>query len=336
MPWNERTPDPWEGVQVPTGASDLFGRLVPDSGPHDLFRARDASGRRVLFLVHDPADIRGVSLPRMAGVEMSCRERTDDGRGVLALHLVSDENAYIFGRLCEDVIDTVRSSEDGAAAVRAFALRTWRWHDLLKGSRRAVLGPEGQLGLIGELHTLLHMLTPRIGVGPAVAAWGGASGAPKDFELPAVCIECKARGASARAVIRVTSEHQLEDVPGSALALLVHTFATSDAIPPGGFDLHEIVCSVRSAAEADDPSTLNRLDAKLDAAGYEPGHEYDVRVAHRAVVAYSVQGDFPRIVPGFYHEGPSSVSYELPLSALEPFRMSMDDLVRLATRDEVR
>ena len=93
-------------------------------------------------------------------------------------------------------MDVVSGASDESAAVSAFIERTWKWHDLLKGKRKPKLSREAQMGLIGELWTLMHLLAPAVGIGTAVAGWKGAEQAPKDFELSGVCIECKSRGAA--------------------------------------------------------------------------------------------------------------------------------------------
>lgn len=322
-----RKPDPWDGIAVPTAGADLAGHFILESRPHQMFRARDRQGRRVLFMTHDPISIEGQSLPKMAGIEVVSRLRAEDGKGLLALHLETEDHAEIFSRLCDDIVETVAGSANERIAVRAFIVRTWKWHELLKGSRRSVLSRENQLGLIGELHALLHVLAPVTGIGAAADAWKGSSGAPKDFEFPLACVECKSRGSSSRAKVRITSEHQLADVPSCALTLLVLTFATDGS--GTAVDLHEAVSAARDRLKADAPHSLDAFDANLEDAGYEAGHEYNVRVAHVADEAYAVTDGFPRIVPDGIPDGPVEVSYDLPLAAIDTFAMVHDDFARL-------
>ena len=324
-----KRPDPWDGVAAPTAGGDLFGHLILESRPHDMFRARDRQGRRVLFMVHDPRSIEGTTLPQLAGIEVVSRSRADDGKGLLALHLQSDDDAEIFSRLCDDVVDTVAGSRDERTAVRAFIRRTWKWHDLLKGSRRNVLGRESQLGLIGELHALQHVLAPSVGITAAANAWKGSSGAPKDFELPNACVECKSRGASSRSKVRITSEHQLADVPGARLALLVLTFASDGSGGGSTVDLHEAVDAVRGKLKVEAPHALDEFDANLDEAGYEAGHDYEVRVSHLSDRSYEVIDGFPRIVPGTAPDGPVEISYDLPFEAIDTFELTSEDFAEL-------
>ncbi len=326
--------DPWHSVvSSPPGAS-ITGHLVLESRPHEVFRARDALGRRVLFLVHDPASMSSTNLPKMAGLEVEADIRKDDGKAMLSVRLENQDDADIFARFCDDILMTVSKAADEVAAVQAFIGRTWKWHALLKGARKKTLSREAQLGLIGELHTMFNDIASIREVGTALDAWQGSDGAPKDFELAGLCIESKARGASSRAKVRITSEHQLADVPGHRVVLLVHTFASADKDEFGSRDLHGMVAGGRSELAADRPDLVQLFEEKLEDAGFDDEHEYDVCVSHRSTQAYSVEEGFPRIVPGNYPEGPAEVSYDLPLARITPFEISKDELKQMITNPE--
>lgn len=321
--------DPWKELSSSPAGEGIIGHLVLESRPHEVFRARDAFGRRMLFLVHDPASMSSASLPKMAGLEVKAEIRNDDGKAILCVSLEYEDDADIFARFCDDIVRTVSGAVDEATAVQAFINRTWKWHALLKGARKKTLSREAQLGLIGELYTLLNDIGSVKGLGTALEAWRGSEGAPKDFELAGVCIECKARGASSRAKIRISSEHQLADVPGHRLVLLVHTFASAEKEAADATDLHVSVTALRATVATERPDLERLLEEKLEEAGYEDEHEYEVTVSHRATESFSVDDGFPRIVPGEYPDGPVEVSYDLPLAHIAPFKIANDELVRL-------
>ncbi|MEP0961041.1 MAG: PD-(D/E)XK motif protein [Roseobacter sp.] len=326
--------DPWKDIPPSPAGSSVIGHLVLESRPHEVFRARDASGRRVLFLVHDPASMSSTSLPRMAGLEVEVEIRDNDGQAMLSVRLENQDDADIFARFCEDIVMTISNARDEISAVQAFLGRTWKWHALLKGARKKTLSREDQLGLIGELRTMSDTIRSVKGLGTALEAWRGSENAPKDFELAGLCIECKARGASSRGKVRISSEHQLADEPGQELVLLVHTFATADRDAVGAIDLHSLVSSIRSRVSSERPDLSQMLEEKLEEAGYEDEHEYDVIVVHKSTESYSVIEGFPRIVPGNYQEGPTEVSYDLPLAQISHFRIGRDELVRLIEKSE--
>lgn len=329
-----KSDDPWKDIETSPDSSGLVGHLVLESRPHEVFRARDALGRRILFLVHDPASISSTSLPRMAGLELEADVRKDDGKAMLSVRLENQDDADIFARFCDDIVMTVKGAANETTAVQAFIGRTWKWHALLKGARKKTLSRQDQLGLIGELHTMKDDIGSVKGIGVALEAWRGSEGSPKDFELSGLCIECKARGASSRSKVRITSEHQLADVPGQELVLLVHTFSTAQKDEVGAMDLHDMVSLIRSKVDAERPDLKLMLEEKLDEAGYENEHEYDVVALHRSTENYSVMEGFPRIVPGNYQEGPIEVSYDLPLAQITPFEICKHELLQLIETPE--
>lgn len=313
--------DPWKDLQRSQTDSSLVGHLVLESRPHEVFRARDAFGRRMLFLVHDTAHANDMRLPRMAGLHVESRPRNDDGCAVLIVRLENGEDTDIFTRFCEDIISTVAAAANEATAVQAFITRTWKWHALLKGARKKALSREAQLGLIGELHTLANVIAPLKGLGVALDGWRGSDGAPKDFELSGLCIECKALGASSREKIRISSEHQLADVAGQSLLLLVHVLAAAGEGDIGRIELHGVVSSIRTAVTSQRPDLISMLETKLEDAGYDTEHEYEVSVVHRSARAFLVSDGFPRIVPGTYPDGPEEISYDLPMSVIGKFQI---------------
>jgi len=324
-----KSDDPWSDIPPSPAGSKLNGRLVSESRPWEIFRAVDHLGRRILFLVHAPSSASGIVLPKMAGLDVEARVRSEDDRTILSVTLENADDADIFTRFTDDIIETVAAAGDEVTAVQSFVGRTWKWHALLKGVRKATLSREAQLGLIGELWTILTVIAPARGLDTAVEGWRGAQRAPKDFELSDLCIECKSRGAASRNKVRITSEHQLADVPGHQVILLVHTFASASKDDVGGLDLHMIVERTRSAIESDAPQASKALEVSLDEAGYDDLHDYEVVVLYRAFDAYRVEERFPRITPGSYPDGPLEVAYDLPLADLAPFHMGEHDFQRL-------
>lgn len=326
-----RSEDPWAGIARPPSEENFSGRLAPECRPYHLFRGLDHIGRRVLFLVHDKKSASEVKLPEMAGLIVEKRERSDEDKLLASVTLESEENADIFARLSADIIEFVSNADSERAAVTAFIERTWKWHTLLRGKRKVVLNRDAQMGLIGELWTLLHVLAPHVGLDVAVAGWRGAERAPKDFEMAGACLECKSKGAASRSEVRISSEYQLEDVPGHRLALLVHTFAVCAEEEPAAFSLHDIATQVRSEVTSKAPQSIRLLDQGMEDAKYDASHEYGLVVQHRSTDAFEVRDSFPRIVPGSVPEGPVKISYDLPLERLKPFRIDQKVLADILT-----
>ncbi len=194
--------------------------------------------------------------------------------------------------------------------------RTFRWHFLLRGGKLEVLSEEAQKGLIGEIE-MLKLLISTLGAKPALTGWTGPSGAPKDFELKADCIEVKARRGASQPFVKITNEFQLADVPERRLWLAV--LAVDKVQQPHGRTLAEYVSEVTDLLERTEPSAIMDWDLHLADAGFDSLHDYS---AWRWIVSppdfHAVTEGFPRIaapVP----LGLSTVSYALALSACTPF-----------------
>ena len=87
---------------------------------------------------------------------------------------------------------------------------------------------------------------------------------------------------------------------------------------------------------SDRPDRVQQLEEKLEEAGFDDEHVYDVNVSHRSTQFFLVEEGFPRIVPSNYLDGPVEVSYDLPLAQIEPFQIGENELVALIRYSEQR
>lgn len=162
---------------------------------------------------------------------------------------------------------------DGLDANTAINECVARWQDLL--AQAAVLSPERQLGLVGELW-LLHHLIGRLGADRALAAWTGPTGAAHDFRFGAEEIEVKTTSGEHR-VHMISSDTQLLPSAGCRLHLLSlqFTIAGSDqGRSLGGWvdvirhrlarsNLARAFEGLLTTTYGLDPSDLSRYDAHL-------------------------------------------------------------------------
>lgn len=302
---------PWSGLEV--GKVDT--RRAAASARWNWFwavmpRADVALVLQLSALPKPPPD-----LPKLRNLEI--RFQTLPGGPILYIRLKDSAQLELFETLCRDVMAAGELAETETEALERAIGRTFRWHYLLRGGKLDVLSEEAQKGLIGEIE-VLKLLIATLGAKPALAAWMGPSGAPKDFELKADCIEVKARRGASQPFVKITSEHQLADVPARRLWLGV--LAVDKVQPPHGRTLTEHVAEVTDLLERTEPSAIADWDLHLADAGYDGLHDYS---AWRWIVSppefHAVAEDFPRItapVP----LGVSGVTYALALSACAPYR----------------
>jgi hypothetical protein len=253
-------------------------------------------------------------LPKLKNLEI--RFQTLPGGPILYIRLKDRAQLELFETLCRDVMAASDLAETEAEALERAIGRTFRWHYLLRGGKLEMLSEEAQKGLIGEIE-VLKMLMATIGEKPALAAWTGPSGAPKDFELKADCIEVKARRGASQPFVKITSEHQLADVPDRRLWLAV--LAVDKVQRPHGRTLTEHVDEVKARLEATEPSAIMDWDMRLADAGYDALHDYS---AWRWIVAapefHAVAEGFPRVAAPI-PLGVTGITYSLALSACAPW-----------------
>lgn len=302
---------PWSGLE----AGKVDTRRVSASARWNWFwavmpHADVALVLKLTDLPNPPPD-----LPRLRNLEI--RFQTLPGGPILYIRLKDNAQLELFETLCRDVMAAGELADTEVEALERAIGRTFRWHYLLRGGRPEVLSEETQKGLIGEIE-VLKLLIASLGAKPALTAWTGPSGAPKDFELKADCIEVKARRGASQPFVKITNEYQLADVPDRRLWLAV--LAVDKVQPPHGRTLTEFVFEVTELLEQAEPSAIMDWDMHLADAGFDNLHDYS---AWRWIVSvpdfHSVTEGFPRIaapVP----LGVSSVSYALALSACTPFR----------------
>ena len=308
---------PWSGLE----AGKVDTRRVDAAARWNWFWAvmPRADAALVLQLGDLPHPV--PELPKLKNLEI--RFQTLPGGPILYIRLKDNAQMELFETLCRDVMTAGELAETEAEALERVIGRTFRWHYLMRGGKPEVLSEEAQKGLIGEIEVLKLLIT-ELGPKAALSAWMGPSGAPKDFELKADCIEVKARRGASQPFVKITSEHQLADVPDRRIWLAV--LAVDKVQPPHGRTLTEHVDMVTELLERTKPSSVMDWDLHLADVGYDALHDYS---AWRWIVSvpefFAVTDEFPRFaapVP----LGVSGVTYALALSACSPFLKAWDDV----------
>lgn len=311
------TETPWSGLE----AEKTDTRRVDAAARWNWFWAvmPRADATLLLQLTGLPKPV--PDLPKLKNLEI--RFQTLPGGPILYIRLKDNAQMELFETLCRDVMAAGELAETEAEALGRAIARTFSWHHLLRGGKLEVLSEEAQKGLIGEIE-VLKLLMANLGPKPALTTWTGPSGAPKDFELKADCIEVKARRGASQPFVKITNEHQLADVPDRRLWLAV--LAVDKVQQPHGKTLTEYVAEVSDLLERTEPSAIMDWDLHLADAGYDVLHDYS---AWRWIVSspefHTVLEGFPRIsapVP----LGVSAVSYALALSACTPFRTDWGEM----------
>ncbi|SLN59042.1 hypothetical protein ROG8370_02706 [Roseovarius gaetbuli] len=189
----------------------------------------------------------------------------------------------------------------------------------MRGGMRG-LSIDEQRGLVGEL-AFLRTLVEHLGALKAVEAWKGPDKSAKDFELPSLFFEIKARRSAAHPKVRISSESQLMDIEGARLFLRVQDVDTS--IGSEGANLKHHVDSTAVLFD-DDIMALDIWEQCLAATRYSPETvEEERRWQLGAVRTFEVLEGFPRIIPPIL-SGVEDIGYSIRLDACADFESNVD------------
>lgn len=266
--------------------------------------------------------------PNCTGLELFLASL--DGDAHLVVRLTDPSAKEIFATLAEDVARRVSVASTPQEAAIAMLARLRRWQRFLAAGSGG-LSVERQRGLFGELYTLRELLAPCVGGAVAVASWRSPGRAHQDFQFGAAALEVKLTTAKQPISIRITSERQLDPAGTSALFLYVLMFderEVDESLPEGpGESLPDIVRQLRAQLSHE---AVDLFDDRLLEYGYLETHAYRYerrRFTKRQGRAYLVSAGFPRLTEANLPTGIGDVSYELSLSACEPFAIDSDQLL---------
>jgi hypothetical protein len=176
-------------------------------------------------------------------------------------------------------------------------------------------------GICGEL-VFLNKLMQTMDARTAVTAWVGPNQAEQDFQTPEQAWEVKAVRPGAP-IVTISSESQLSTLQRK-ISLVVVELADSFPENVDSFTLNSLVEGFRMRL-LDDYDAVEVFEDRLLATGYVSREEYSALVlVERSLAMYQVIEGFPRIVADALPTGVNRVSYELALSACEPYRIDAD------------
>ena len=285
------------GAPSTYGANDY--RIATSVGPAFLARAR--SGAPTLLIPLDVAPVTvgrrggGFSLTPATRVAFEYAGRRWE-QAAAALECTESPLVDAFLVLVMDICRRLASSAGEITWPTILALVD-EWQMLL--ARRAVLTPEQQLGLWGELWVISKAVNPD----PLVAAWRGPEGEAADFFFDGIALEVK---VSRRAHVHHVSQRQIDLPVGMHKAYLLSVWVGVE--PVRGISLAELV-DTALARVSDAPALLKQI-ALL---GYTPldRDQYGTRFIPLDTPRWFRAEDVPRV--GAIDPGISQIRYVVTL-----------------------
>jgi hypothetical protein len=302
-------------------------RRVREASGHDLSIAvgYPSHERMLILAVPDSEVLKPALLPATRAIRSAVEPGPAAGRMEIRVILTVAEMSAVFASFVDDVVEAVAQTDSDSGAVIALVSRFQHWQRLLAGESPDGLSRVTAQGLYGELWTLSNVALPALGAS-AVGGWTGPERENVDFQYEQLAFEVKTTVAHHPPTVRVSSERQLEPRHFKRLFLLALSL---DQLSGGsGESLNFVVDKIREQL-AD--SAYGALFAdKLLQCGYLTAHRarYDMpRYAIREFAAFRVTGEFPRISEGLLPSGVGHVSYELALTACEPWKIEPEIFV---------
>lgn len=239
------------------------------------------------------------------------RVAMDDGWTWLAITRSESGQFDLFVAMVCDVVGLLDATNlaDQQTQMRLFVERVRAWQEFMRRGL-AALGPEREIGLIGELTVLNGLLDEGLGCSSVIDAWKGPIDGEQDFELGMGAIEVKATVSQTGFPARIGSLQQLDDHIRQPLFLA----GVKLRLHPDGFNLPSLVAQTRERL-SEAPVSAAKFDRLLLDAGYYDGHasHYVRHFELGEIRICEVIGSFPRLTAGNVPAGVTAASYTIDL-----------------------
>jgi hypothetical protein len=267
-------------------------------------------------------------LPDGQGFAVERADPYNDGRAWLALTRRPHGSPELFTAMACDVIGAVDAAvlegADAPRLVRVFLGRVKAWQEFMRKGAQA-LSPEAEIGLFGELATLLAIMDAGVAPETSVEGWVGPLDAVQDFELGTGAVEVKSTIAAAGFPARIGSLEQLDDSVRQPLFVAAAHLRQVAA----GLTLPDMVETLRLRA-ALHAEAARVLSERLIAAGYFDAHaeRYVRRFETESIRLIEVTSGFPRLIHATVPPGVTRAVYDVDLDKAGGLRLDFAAALR--------
>lgn len=235
----------------------------------------------------------------------------------LRFSLENNDLLEYFCTFCQDLLDSVRVTNDDESAYHTLKSRYYSWRQLFRPDNACMTENE-IMGLIGELLFMRDYMIPERGIDVSLESWMGPEKTHKDFSVQQDWYEVKTISFGKESV-RISSIEQLDsDTDGILVVYELEKMSPSFE----GIRINQLVNSI--IALLMNSSQRETFMAKLQLYGFDFSHENDNLVfALKNMYQYKVGvQDFPRLRRSFLPNAITRVQYELLLAEIEPFKLN--------------
>ena len=317
----------WESLAAAGDPSGWRGLPVGNIGACELRAALRFPGKEQAVLAGFRAALlpNGSRLPEGAGFAVERVDPDGDGRVWLALVRNRHGSVDLFEAMVADVCSalTAGSCEDESQLLACFLGRIRAWQEFMRKGGQA-LGPEEEIGLVGELVVLEQLISAGVPADIALTGWIGPLDGEQDFHLGSGALETKTTVSESGFIAKFGSLGQLDDSVRSPL------YVVAVSMRPGaqGLSLPERVARLRLlfAEELDAPRLF---EERLLAARFRDIHadRYSRRFVLITCPAIGVGEGFPRLIAANVPPGVLTATYQVDLRAVPVPRLELLDAI---------
>jgi len=307
---------PWDKLNSPHAGFTVVG-VDPDN-PQGFFWGKDSRGNFLLLLKIEDAyeEFFKKNDVSLKGIKTDLRIH-QSGEKFYILSLQNNQNADIFLRLCEDLIECVKGAVNKLEALKLLLSRLKRWKLFLSHEKGYLLSKIEVQGLFSELKFIEECIDQEVvATKTLIEAWKGPLDGPQDFLFGDFAVEIKSIAGMQKNLIKISSENQLV-APLERLFIQVYFLGEFHDCEKG-LSLNQMVHGIKEKLK--DQELIQLLERRLDNAGYIELKNYDTPCYQVARIRkYEVKETFPRITPENIQEGISSVTYSISLDSINEF-----------------
>lgn len=256
--------------------------------------------------------------------------RTKSSEVISVTHIRCDDEIFLrfslenpalleyFCTFCEDLLISTQVINDDETAYQILRSRYFSWKQLFRPNHGNLTEIE-IMGLIGELLFLRDEMIPNKGLDAALDSWTGPEKAHKDFSFKNDWYEVKAISFGKESV-HISSIEQLDSANEGFLIIY-----SLERMSPSfnGIKLNALVNELISVITSVHQKEI--FLAKLGLYGFDFSSENDNFVYDlKSITSYRITGeDFPRVTRELLPESIIKVQYDIILSEIERFKVSL-------------
>lgn len=300
----------WNNIQSFDGGGYI---RIDSEHPLDIYIGYEDINQKSFLLVADSEP------PEVASSKsiLAAIGKRHDGRWSLSLRLIKGDQESVYVLLCCDLIESTREASNNDEGMVRLIDRYNQWQKLMEHQSKGYLSEPMRRGLMGELIYIKCRIEAGHDPGTVVSGWIGPEGADQDFIYASGWYEVKAIGIAATSV-KISSLQQLQaDPPGELVLCMLDKTAPDDL---KGFSLKDMVDDIRTRI-LHNSSAAALFETKLFRYGYIDIKEYGMqKYKFGGLVSYLVDEHFPKLIRSNVSPEITTVSYELGLSGIEPWK----------------